>query len=515
MGHSATQPIPRVRLARLDGDSPRVRELRGAVLRHRLGPGQNRFAPPAAHTLPRADADPYRVPFAVVYRDRAVGFGILDRAGPLREITDDPVGAVLLRAFYIDFRWQGRGLGRAACAALPSLVRSVAPAATALLLTVDRDNHAARRTYLASGFTDTGRVHSDGEATRSVLARAETRRFRTPPPVPGRRVGCGPLDDGDGPDRSRPETLATPAGRGGRAVHHGGRGPRGGRTVASGRGTTAPWRAEDEEKRPVSTKAHERAREAADTLRSRTGVDSYGTALVMGSGWAPAADALGSAGTEFDVSELPGFLAPTVAGHRSTVRSVRAAGGDLLVFLGRTHLYENRGIEAVVHGVRTAVAAGAARIVLTNAAGSLNADLRTGQPVLISDHINLTARSPIVGANFVDLTDTYSPQLRKIALEAEPSLPEGVYAAVTGPHFETPAEIRMLRTMGADLVGMSTALEAIAAREMGASVLGISLVTNVAAGLSGEPLDHQEVLEAGRGAADDVGRLLKGIVDRI
>ncbi|TDQ48811.1 purine-nucleoside phosphorylase [Actinorugispora endophytica] len=265
----------------------------------------------------------------------------------------------------------------------------------------------------------------------------------------------------------------------------------------------------------MSTKAHERAREAADELRSRTGVDSYGTALVMGSGWAPAADMLGSAGSEFEVDELPGFLAPTVQGHHSRVRSVRAAGGDLLVFLGRTHLYEGNGTDSVVHGVRTAVAAGATRIILTNAAGSLNADLHPGRPVLISDHINLTGRSPIVGADFVDLTDAYSPDLRGIARQVDPSLPEGVYAAMTGPHFETPAEIRMLRTMGADLVGMSTVLETIAARELGASVLGVSLVTNVAAGLGSEPLDHEEVLETGRGAADDVGRLLAGIVERL
>ncbi|GLU47830.1 purine-nucleoside phosphorylase [Nocardiopsis ansamitocini] len=266
----------------------------------------------------------------------------------------------------------------------------------------------------------------------------------------------------------------------------------------------------------MSTTAHDRAREAADALRSRTGVDSYKVALVMGSGWAPAADQLGVEGEEFEVSELPGFLAPTVQGHSGKVRSIMdAQDGALLAFLGRTHLYEGHGTDAVVHGVRTAVAAGATTVILTNAAGSLNTDLGVGQPVLISDHLNLTTRSPIVGANFVDLTDTYAIQLRKLAHEAVPDLPEGVYAAMPGPHYETPAEIRMLRAMGADLVGMSTALEAIAARELGASVLGLSLVTNVAAGLTGQPLNHQEVLDTGRDAAADVGQLLAAIVERI
>ncbi|GAA3736156.1 purine-nucleoside phosphorylase [Spinactinospora alkalitolerans] len=267
----------------------------------------------------------------------------------------------------------------------------------------------------------------------------------------------------------------------------------------------------------MHTNAHELAREAADELRSRSGADSFDVALVMGSGWAPAADALGTVGGEFAVSELPGFRKPQVEGHVGRVRTVRgeAGKGDLLVFLGRTHLYEGHGTDAVVHNVRTAIAAGAGTVILTNAAGALRSEFEVGQPVLITDHLNLTARSPLTGANFVDLTDTYSASLRALARDAAPSLAEGVYAAMPGPHFETPAEIRMLRAMGADLVGMSTALEAIAAREQEASVLGISLVTNVAAGLADRPLDHEEVLEAGREAATDVGRLLAAIVERL
>ncbi|MDA8372122.1 MAG: purine-nucleoside phosphorylase [Nocardiopsaceae bacterium] len=265
----------------------------------------------------------------------------------------------------------------------------------------------------------------------------------------------------------------------------------------------------------MRTDPRQTAQKAAEELRSRSGVDSYDVALVMGSGWAPAADALGSAGTEFPVTDFAGFAPPAVAGHAGTVRSLQDGRRDLLVFIGRTHLYEGHSVDTVVHNVRTAIAAGASTVILTNAAGSLRSDLTVGSPVLISDHINLTARSPLTGANFVDLTGTYSPALRALARRVDPSLAEGVYAAMPGPQFETPAEIRMLRVMGADLVGMSTALEAVSAREYGAAVLGISLVTNVAAGLTGEPLDHEEVLATGRDAAPDVGGLLAAVVKEL
>src|SRR5439155_23728052 len=151
----------------------------------------------------------------------------------------------------------------------------------------------------------------------------------------------------------------------------------------------------------------------------------------------------------------------------------------------------------------------------TNAAGGIREGYRVGQPVLVSDHLNLTARSPLTGADFVDLTDLYSPRLRRLAAEIDPTLVEGVYAGLPGPHFETPAEIRMLRTLGADLVGMSTVLEAIAARAAGMEVFGLSLVTNLAAGITGEPLNHLEVLEAGRAAASRMGKLLRELVSRL
>jgi purine-nucleoside phosphorylase len=187
----------------------------------------------------------------------------------------------------------------------------------------------------------------------------------------------------------------------------------------------------------------------------------------------------------------------------------------VLLFLGRTHLYEGRGVEPVVHGVRTAAAAGVRTVVLTNAAGGLAPTHRVGQAVIISDHLNLTARSPLVGATFVDLTTLYSPRLRELARRIDPELTEGVYAALPGPHYETPAEIRMLRTLGADLVGMSTALEAIAARAAGLEVFALSMVTNAAAGITGEELDHQEVLAAGRAAADTLGNFLVALVEQL
>lgn len=260
--------------------------------------------------------------------------------------------------------------------------------------------------------------------------------------------------------------------------------------------------------------AHARAEQAAAALARATGVLHHDVALVMGSGWVPAADALGEPTAEISMTDLPGFSAPVVAGHAGRVRSIPVGDKRVLVLLGRTHLYEGRGVSPVVHGVRTAVAAGARTVILTNAAGGLREGMSVGQPVLISDHLNLTARSPIVGPNFVDLTDLYSPRLRELARSIDPTLEEGVYAQLPGPHYETPSEIVMYRGWGADLVGMSTALEAIAIREAGAEVFGVSLVTNLAAGMTGEPLDHAEVLEAGQAAAARMGALLAELIEK-
>src|SRR3954469_18578758 len=241
----------------------------------------------------------------------------------------------------------------------------------------------------------------------------------------------------------------------------------------------------------------------------------HDVAVVMGSGWAPAAEAFGPAKGSVAIADLPGFVPPTAVGHGGEVRSVRVGDRRGLLFLGRTHYYEGRGVDPVGHGVGTAAASGVKTVVLTNAAGGLAPDHRVGQAVIISDHLNLTARSPLVGANFVDLTDLYSARLRSLARELDPELTEGVYAALPGPHYETPAEIRMLRTMGADLVGMSTALEAIAARAAGLEVFGLSMVTNAAAGITGEKLDHEEVLAAGKAAAGRLGRFLVDFVEQL
>lgn len=269
------------------------------------------------------------------------------------------------------------------------------------------------------------------------------------------------------------------------------------------------------------TDPQEVARAAAAVLADRTGAAQHDIALVLGSGWKPAADALAGLAdpasiTEIDNTDVPGFTAAAVAGHSGTIRSIPLPDGRrVLVYGTRTHYYEGYGVRSVVHAVRTAAAAGCRTIVLTNGCGGLRPEWAPGTPVLISDHINLTADSPVEGANFIDLTDLYSPRLRALAREIDPSLPDGVYVQFRGPHYETPAEVAMARTIGGDLVGMSTTLEAIAAREAGMEILGVSLVTNAAAGISETPLDHQEVIEAGQAAAQRCGELLASIVERI
>lgn len=254
------------------------------------------------------------------------------------------------------------------------------------------------------------------------------------------------------------------------------------------------------------------AARAAAVLAERTGVERHDVAVVLGSGWAPAVAALGPPTAEVAMTDLPGFVAPSAEGHRGQVLSLRAGDRRVLVLVGRVHAYEGHDLGEVVHPVRTACAAGATVVVLTNAAGGLRPEYRVGQPVLISDHLNLTARSPLTGPQFVDLVDAYSPRLRALAREVDPTLAEGVYAAVPGPHFETPAEIRMLRTLGADLVGMSTVHETIAARAAGAEVLAVSLVTNPAAGMTADPVRHDDVLAAGRDSATRLGGLLAAVI---
>lgn len=265
-----------------------------------------------------------------------------------------------------------------------------------------------------------------------------------------------------------------------------------------------------------------RAEASAAALRERTGADSFDAVVVLGSGWHEAADAIGVPEIEVPLAELGHFQQPTVKGHAPSVRYVQKGYRRVLLYLGRIHLYEGHDPHDVVHGVRAAIAAGCRAVVLTNAAGGINAEYAVGQPVLLSDHLNLTGRSPLTGplpervpSRFTDLTEVYSKRLRSLARELDPSLAEGVYAGLPGPHYETPAEVRMLRAAGAGLVGMSTVMEAIAARHLGAEVLGISMVSNPAAGLSGAPLSHQDVLSATAASAAQVGALLSDLLPRV
>lgn len=263
----------------------------------------------------------------------------------------------------------------------------------------------------------------------------------------------------------------------------------------------------------VTPDPHSLAQQAAAALTHRLEVDRIDLAVVLGSGWSTAAADLDGVIGEYPLAELPGFAAPVVEGHGGSVRGLRLPTGKVAaLFTGRTHYYEGRGAAAVAHGVRTAAAAGATRVVLTNGCGGLDPSWAPGTPVLISDHINLTGATPLEGPTFVDMTDAYSPALRDLARTVDPDLPEGVYVQFAGPQYETPAEVRMAGVLGGTLVGMSTTLECIAAREAGLEVLGISLVTNAAAGLTGEVLDHAEVLEAGRNAVPRLRALLTGLL---
>lgn len=259
------------------------------------------------------------------------------------------------------------------------------------------------------------------------------------------------------------------------------------------------------------------AREAAQIIREKSGIDRHDIAIILGSGWGDAATLIGTVNVDIPAADLPGFHVAQVAGHGGSITSMRIgeSGANALLLGARSHYYEGRGVGAVAHPVRTAAAAGCSTLIITNGCGGLNPAWGPGTPVLISDHINLTGDSPIEGANFVDLTNAYSPALRERAKAIDPSLAEGVYVQFRGPHYETPAEVKMAGIIGGDLVGMSTSLETIAAREAGMEVLGISLVTNHAAGMSDNTLNHAEVLAAGRAAAPRISRLLAAIVSDI
>jgi purine-nucleoside phosphorylase len=255
------------------------------------------------------------------------------------------------------------------------------------------------------------------------------------------------------------------------------------------------------------------ARIAAEEIAAATGVAHHDIALTLGSGWGKAADLIGETTHTIPAPEITGFSAPALEGHVGTLRSVLTPDGKRALVIGaRTHYYEGHGVRRVVHSVRTAAATGAKTMILTNGAGGIKEHWTPGTPVLISDHINLTADSPLEGATFIDLTDLYSKRLRDLAHTIDASLDEGVYCQFRGPHYETPAEVQMAKTIGGHIVGMSTALEAIAARQAGMEILGLSLITNLAAGIQKTPLSHGEVIEAGRNAESAISALLAKIV---
>lgn len=267
------------------------------------------------------------------------------------------------------------------------------------------------------------------------------------------------------------------------------------------------------EQQPRTTgEARELAADAARELLSRTGADSFDALVVLGSGWAGAVDTLGSYDIELDATDLPGFHEPAAEGHSGKIRSMWVGDKRVIVFMGRVHLYEGRDPLEVVHAVRTGVAAGARTAVLTGAAGSLRTDFATGQPVVVRDHINLTARSPLVGPSFVDLSSAYSPRLRRAVQEADASVPEGVYVCTTGPQTQTPAELKVLHQAGADLVGHSIVLEAVAAVEAGAEVLGLAVVSNDAVGAVFEPFEAERALDVVTQRARRLGELLNRVI---
>jgi purine-nucleoside phosphorylase len=252
------------------------------------------------------------------------------------------------------------------------------------------------------------------------------------------------------------------------------------------------------------------AERAAARLAELTGVDDHRAVVVLGSGWGPAEEAFGEPVVRFPMTEVPGFVAPSAQGHRGTIASYVVDGVATIVLSGRTHLYEGLGLGPVVHGIRTAAAAGCTVALLTNANGSLRSDLSIGQALLIRDHLNLTGLSPVEGAHFVDLTDCWSPRLRTLAHELDSSLVEVTYAWLPGPHYETLAEAEWVRRIGGDVLGMSTVPEAIVGRECGLDVLGLSTVTALEGQESG--IDPGEVVAVAERTAARMGPLLADLV---
>jgi purine-nucleoside phosphorylase len=268
--------------------------------------------------------------------------------------------------------------------------------------------------------------------------------------------------------------------------------------------------------------SYEQLQEAAAAIARLTGRDHHDAAVVLGSGLSGYASSLPDA-VEIPYADIPHFPEPRVVGHGGSLFSVPVGDGAVLLFAGRVHTYEGWDLSEVVFGVRTAALTGASTVVLTNAAGGLGEGLAPGDLVAIRDHLNYTARNPLVGINddrlgprFPDMSDVYPERVRDLLRRsfsaAGVEYHEGVYAWFLGPSYETPAEIEMVRRAGGDLVGMSTVPEAIALNHMGIDVAGISLVTNFAAGITDTPLSHEEVTETATEARERFSAVLDALL---
>lgn len=269
---------------------------------------------------------------------------------------------------------------------------------------------------------------------------------------------------------------------------------------------------------------YERATSAAKLIRSRWNED-IGVALVLGSGLGAFADELDDK-VALKFEEVPGFARSTVEGHAGRLVLGRIDDVSIAAMQGRFHYYEGYSFDQVVFPIRTFGLLGVGSLVLTNAAGGINVGLEPGKLMIINDHLNLMSVNPLrgphdkrFGQRFPDMSEVYSRAYQEIAIEEAHTMNmdirRGIYAALTGPNYETPAEVRMLRTLGADAVGMSTVPEAIVARQMGIKVLGISCITNMAAGVMGEPINHDEVIETGARVGESFRTLLRRVIPRL
>jgi purine-nucleoside phosphorylase len=272
---------------------------------------------------------------------------------------------------------------------------------------------------------------------------------------------------------------------------------------------------------PASSSLYSRAENAARTIRARTAEEAR-IAIVLGSGLGDFAEDFKDS-LKFSYREIPGFVASTAQGHAGSLVIGKVEGVPVMAMQGRVHFYEGYSLEEVTFPIRTFKLLGVNTLILTNAAGGIDVQLSQGTLMVISDHLNLMGVNPLRGPNderfgprFPDLSEVYSRELQELVIEESRALGittrRGIYAALPGPSYETPAEIHMLRAFGADAVGMSTVPEAIVARHMGMKVLGISCITNMAAGISENPINHEEVMETGQRVRETFTQLLRRVI---